>query len=401
MLMFSLCTLVTGMALAQDSASEETATTEEEVKALRERVRLLEKAVDELRGAEEVVQEEIPLDLETRIHGYSAINLQYLEDVPVLSFAVDDLIFQYTANLDRKLMVNAEFAVEAEEEGVEVAIEAMEIIANVGKYAQIDVGVFQLPISPWATGSSEGSFRFLPATAPHALDEEEGTEFNPIEQNGIQLRGSVPIGFWQLSYVGAATNGRAPDPGTVALLQDYDNNKAVMGRVAIQAPAGLKLGVGGYWDRIDVHDHAAESGDVHEEEEEELGEAVTLYDEVPEVVLNATLEWLGGPVELHSEVYTVAHVVEGTTYQSFNGFAVVGVPLRRVTPYLMVDVMLPDPADPIYDIYLDTDAEVEVIPGVRYDLGLHLAFKAQSEVSYEIEESTWRASAQLQLAAGF
>lgn len=44
-------------------------TEDKEVAALRERVRLLEKAVDDLRGTSAGGLTDIPLDLETRING--------------------------------------------------------------------------------------------------------------------------------------------------------------------------------------------------------------------------------------------------------------------------------------------------------------------------------------------
>lgn len=397
--MFSFFSLMMGAALAQDSAPADAAASEEDVKALRERVRLLEKAVDELRGAEEVVQEEIPLDLETRIHGYAAINLNYLEERKVLGFALDEMMFQYTANLDRKMTINTEFSLEPEEHEVDVGIEAMEIAINARPQLQVVAGAFHLPLSPWAVTASQGSYRYLPSAVPEALEEQANEEYLPIDQVGVQLRGTAPIGFWQLSYVGAVTNGRAPDAGSSPQWLDFDNNKALVGRIAIQAPNGLQLGVGGYYDRMDVHDESIELAEG--EEADDYFDYKTLYDGVPEIIGGASVVWQGGPVELHSELYTTIHQVDGESYQSYCAFAVVGLPFGKVTPYLMGDLVIVDPDDPVYQIYDQTGPELEVLPGVRVDLGLHLAWKTQVEVAYELDSDSFGWGLQSQLAAGF
>ncbi len=391
----------TGVALAQegDPASQGTAPREEELQALRERVRILEKAVDDLRGADSVVQEEIPLDLETRIHGYAALNLNYLEERKVLGFAVDEMMFQYTANLDRKMTVNTEFSLEPEEHGVDVGIEAMELSINARPAAQLAAGAFHLPISPWAVTASQGSYRYLPTAVPEALEEEAGEEYLPIDQVGVQLRGTIALGFWQLSYVGAVANGRAADAGASPQWLDYDNEKAWMGRVALQAPNGLQVGVGGYYDLMDVHDESMTLAEG--EEADDFFDYKTLYDGVPELIATASVVWQGGPVELHSELYTTLHEVEGQRYQSYCGFVVVGLPLDKTTPFLMGDIVLVDPDDPVYQIFDGTGPELEILPGVRYDVGLHLAFKAQAEIAYEFDSDSFGWGLQAQLAAGF
>jgi hypothetical protein len=75
------------LSLSSPAAAQEEAPVTEEAQLgeLRERVRLLERSVDELRGAAETAPSEIPLDLQTRFRGYGAVNLNYLEEYKVLS----------------------------------------------------------------------------------------------------------------------------------------------------------------------------------------------------------------------------------------------------------------------------------------------------------------------------
>jgi hypothetical protein len=97
-----------------------------------------------------------------------------------------------TANLDRKLTFTTEFSLEAEERAVNVGIETLEIGVNVVPAFQIVAGGFHLPLSPWAVTASQGAYRYLPVEIPEGLVEEEGKEFLPIDQVGVQARGAVP-----------------------------------------------------------------------------------------------------------------------------------------------------------------------------------------------------------------
>lgn len=389
------------LSLSSPAAAQEEAPVAEEAQLseLRERVRLLERSVDELRGAAEVAPSEIPLDLQTRFRGYGAVNLNYLEEYKVLSFQLDELVFQYTANLDRKMTVNTEISFEPEEESLAVGIEQLELILAPKPYFQVSAGAFHLPLSPWAVTASQGAYRYLPTAVPEALEEEEFEEQLPIDQTGLQLRGLVPVGFWQLSYSLAATNGRAPDPGVPAQQLDFGDGKALMGRLAIQSPAGFQVGVGGYTDLVDVHDESRLTGD--EKDEDEVLAVKTVIDDARETILGASAVWQGGPVELSAEAYLTVHGYEGETYQSFTGFAILGVPVNKTTPYVMVDFISVDPADPVYAWFNNTGAELESFLGVRHELGLHLALKSQVEIAYELDSQTWGWGVQGQLAAGF
>lgn len=389
------------LSLSSPAAAQEEAPVAEEAQLseLRERVRLLERSVDELRGAAEVAPSEIPLDLQTRFRGYGAVNLNYLEEYKVLSFQLDELVFQYTANLDRKMTVNTEISFEPEEESLAVGIEQLELILAPKPYFQVSAGAFHLPLSPWAVTASQGAYRYLPTAVPEALEEEEFEEQLPIDQTGLQLRGLVPVGFWQLSYSLAATNGRAPDPGVPAQQLDFGDGKALMGRLAIQSPAGFQVGVGGYTDLVDVHDESRLTGD--EKDEDEVLAVKTVIDDARETILGASAVWQGGPVELSAEAYLTVHGYEGETYQSVTAFAILGVPVNKTTPYLMLDYINVDPADPVYAWFNTTGPELETFVGFRHELGLHLALKSQVEIAYELDSQTWGWGLQGQLAAGF
>jgi hypothetical protein len=111
--------------------------------------------------------------------------------------------------------------------------------------------------------------------------------------------------------------------------------------------------------------------------------------------------WQGGPVELNAEAYVTVHGYEGETYQSVTAFAILGIPVNKTTPYVMLDYIKVDPADPVYAWFNTTGPELETCVGFRHELGLHLALKSQVEIAYELDSQTWGWGLQGQLAAGF
>lgn len=392
-LLYTLTLLVSAAAAEETPPPADTDT-----QAIRERMRLLEKAVDELRGTSDAAPTEIPLDLETRLRVYGALNLNRLHEQPRVGFNIDEVVFQYAANLDRKMTANVEVSFEPEEHAVAVGIEAMELVVSPSQAFQLSGGQFHLPLSPWAVTASQGAFRYLPVAVPHVIGEEAGEEFLPVDQVGLQVHGTVPVGFWQIGYAVAATNGRAPDPGSVAQQLDFNDFKALIGRVSVQAPSGISLGGGAYYDLVDVHDESLlQGGETFEEEVE----AKTVIDDAGELFVGGSLGWQGGPVELGVEGYLAQHTVEGASYSSTSGFVLLGVPVDRTTPYTMVEWFVIDPDDPVYAVFDTVESEVEAHVGVRYDLGLRLAVKAQLEIGHELESQETGVGGTLQLAAGF
>ena len=102
MILLMLPLTALSVALSLTSPARAADADEKELAELRERIRALEKAIDEQRGISDAPAE-IPLDLTTRINAYGAITLAQHEEQPILGFSLDELIFQYTANLDRKM----------------------------------------------------------------------------------------------------------------------------------------------------------------------------------------------------------------------------------------------------------------------------------------------------------
>jgi len=191
---------------------------------------------------------------------------------------------------------------------------------------QLAAGQFHTPLSPWAVTASQGAYRYLPTAVPEALEEEAFEEFLPIDQTGLQLRGQIPVGYWQVSYAASVTNGRAPDPGSAAQQLDFNDFKALTGRLAVQSPGGFSLGASGYYDLVDVHDESLLDGT--EDEDESIAKR-TIIDNAAEAIVGGSLGLQGSVVEINSEAYVTIHAVDGGSWTSFTGFAIVGVPVDK------------------------------------------------------------------------
>ncbi len=383
MILLMLPLTALSVALSLTSPARAADADEKELAELRERIRALEKAIDEQRGISDAPAE-IPLDLTTRINAYGAITLAQHEEQPVLGFSLDELIFQYTANLDRKMTMSTEFSLEAQEEGVEVGLEKMEILLAPSAAFQVDAGAFHFILSPWTVTASQGAYRYMTVELPETLVEETGNEYLPVDQVGVEVRGKVPVGFWQLGYGVSLTNGRSPAPGDTVAFGDGNYFKAITGRIGVYSPGGISVSGGAYYDQMSI--------------EEDL---LTSDAPITEIIAALAVNWEGGPVEIRSEWFLTLHGVDGASYQSLGGFAYLGVPVKRTTPFIGVNVIQVNPDDPVYAIFTEAPKTAEVVAGFRYELGLHLALKGQFDSAIATEEGSVIFGGQLQLAAGF
>ncbi len=391
LVLFALAAPFAVPAYAEDQSAEDI--------EVRERLRLIERAIDDLRGLSHTEATEIPLDLDARIRVYTAVDFLKAEELGVLQYQIEESMLQFTANLDRKMSVNTEFSFEPTEHEVVIGLEAMELQVNVTPGLSVSAGAFHNPLSTWAITASQGAYRYLPVFVPTILIEEEAHEYLSIDQTGAQIRFLQPAGFWQLGLLGAVTNGRSPDPGASSQAGDWENGKAVIGRASLQAPNGLLFTVGGSYDAMNVHDESIVVEPTGNAYNDALGR--TIFQKVPEIVFAGNIVWQGGPVELDVEFYPVLHKVEGVTYTNFSGFAVVGVPIQKTTPYVMFDYLSIDEDDPIYAVYMTEPSRFDITTGFRQELGLHLALKGEVELDVPIGNNEFGWHAQTQLSAGF
>jgi len=385
------------------------AATEAEVQALRERLREMERQVDAVTAAANASQsstKEIPLDLETRVHGYASVNMSIDHPEP-LGFTLGDLVFTYSANLDRRYSFYSELAFEPGETGVAVDIEVVELRMQFTPAFGLMAGRTHAPYSYWASVALHGPFRFTPTGNPQVIAlEDEGGGWMPIHLAGLYAQGTVNPGFWQLSYVVGVTNGRSPILGGIAQSGDWSWSKAVTGRLWLQSPGGLLLGLTGYHDMVDPGVLA--DGPVFEDGED-LSESA-LDGVIREDIVGLNVVWQGSRVEFSSEAYLIQHQARGDDpVTNFGGYALLGYGINRATPYLMLDTMFVQGDDPLYSRAGEVASKKKASLGLRYDLGLRLAVKAQADAfihtTYDVATSTEEVAqaggGRIQLDAGF
>ncbi|RME22584.1 MAG: hypothetical protein D6798_15425 [Deltaproteobacteria bacterium] len=363
------------------TASADGAACDAEVEALRNRVRALEQAIDELEQDESgPAITEVPLDLETRINGWGAITLENYEGQPV-GFRLDEMVLRYAANLDRRMQFSSEVAFEPAELGVNLDVETMELTIRAHEALRITAGRVHLPISYWAGTAFHGAYRFLPVSPPKVLAlEDDGGGFMPMHLTGVELTGTMPVGFWTANYAVGTANGRSPYVGGIAQAGDWSWGKAVYGRFWIESPGGLLVGVGGYYDDVDPGDAPPDSD-------------LALLPRFTETIGTVQLVYTG-VIDFRTEHFVFMH----DDAVNVGGYAILGVPVGSTTPYLGAEYVELDDTSPLIAIG-GQESEEKGYLGIRYDLGLRIALKLQGDVIHQGGDVG--GAGHVQLAAGF
>ena len=355
-----------------------------EVDALKDRVRALERQLDDAnKAAEAEASKEVPLDLETKVHGYAAINAITHECNP-MGVALDQFVLGYSANLDRKYTFSSEISYDPGELETPLDVENLEVKLSLKDAFQIVVGRSNAPYSQWADTALHGAFRYTPVVLPEILSIEGEDGLIPMHLGGVQARGVVPMGFWQFGYVADVSNGRSPLFGGVAQVGDTSWSKAVLGRIWFESPGGVRFGVAASYD--DVVPYGGEEGEEAEEaEESDVGGEVVVDEDTSELIAVASISRSGGRLELISEGFLVRHQEEdGVPVLNYAAYGLVGYRIKQVEPYLIVDSKILRPADPIYSHLDEVASEVKGSLGLRYDFGLRVALKGQVDAVHEV-----------------
>ena len=366
-------------------AGDPTATAEEvevraELDALKERVRALERQLDDAhQSAADEASQEVPLDLETKVHGYAAVNSIMYEGNP-MGLSLDQFVIGYSANLDRRFTFSSEISYEPGELDTPLDVESLEVRLAFKDALNVVVGRSNAPYSEWADTALHGAFRYTPVVLPEILNLEGEDGLIPMHLGGVQVRGVAPLGFWQFGYVADISNGRSSLIGGVAQVGDTSWSKALLGRVWLESPGGVRFGVSGSFDQIVPYESEEEG-----EETVDAGGAEVAVDETTnEIIGVASVSHRNGRLELLSEGFMVMHQeVGGDPVINYAGYGLIGYKVNKVTPYLIVDSKLLRVDDPIYSRNEEVATEVKASLGARYDFGLRVALKGQVDAVHE------------------
>lgn len=348
---------------AQEPAQEPTPPPEDpkeaEIAALKERLRALEAQMDAL-GDQTGAPDAVPLDLETHVHGYASVDLQGGADRP-LGFGLGEVVFSYEANLDRRMRFLSEVEFESADLNFESRIERLEIAFAPTRWLGVRAGWLPAPWSYWARQGLDGSFRFLPTSAPAALAESEDDEVAPMpdRQLGAWLEAELPLGLWLIQPTLGLSNGRASLPEMLST-QEQNLGKAASGRLWFLSPGGVVFGPSFAYDFVETD-----------------GSVGAWPADFDELIGGFVLGFPGANLDVRAEAFAVVHDLDGVRFVSPMGYAIVGLPRGRTTPYLRGELVAYNQEDPVY-LTLGAPAPIaRAGGGLRYELGLHLACKVE------------------------
>lgn len=386
-----LLSLLVPGAHAEDAAPAPAPAPDPATEELRLRIRQLEADMDSMRvdaPAAGLAPKELPLDLETKVHGFADVSLFSYEGSPV-AFSLGALVLDYQANLGRKVYFSSEFAYEIFGQSWGLDIEEVKISAGPGPEFQVEAGRFHTPLSTWAQSALHGSYRYTPVDLPEVLALEDEGGSLPMHLVGVGVNGLVPVGFWQVRYHASVSNGRSPVLGQVAQTSDTDLAKALLAGIWLTSPGGIELGAAGYYDAIEPGTLEGE-GVLPERTTEAIGT----------VHVSST-----GKVELLAEGFLVHHAAK-TEALNLSGYAQLGVKFGKVTPFVRVERLEQKLEDPLFAAMGSVGNENKASFGARWDFSMHAALKAQVNLTDEheadnLDESEQHLGAQVQLAAGF
>ena len=115
-------------------------------------------------------------------------------------------------------------------------IERLYVEYDLTDHLTIRAGHWLTPYGIW--NIDHGSPAIIAVARPYII----GEQFFPEHQTGLQLFGNHLFGSYKLNYFLTASNGRGADEAQ----QDLDTNVALGGRLELEAPQGVKLGVSYY-----------------------------------------------------------------------------------------------------------------------------------------------------------
>lgn len=398
-------------AFAQDTAAPPPApapapvtVTEEEMEALRQRLRQLEQALDQqMQGTEEAAAEEIPLDLETKIHGYADTTLRsYLSPGKQrpLTFRLGSFDLKYDANLDRTVFFTGELYFEALDDDTFLRIEKVDISAHLSDALHISAGKNYTPLTYQSQIGIIGAYRFLSVTIPETMEPEHSDPTLPMHAVGMRIDGEVPIDFWQLAYVVDVSNGRSGLKNQIAHVWDYDWMKAITVGGFLTSPGGVTIGAAGYIDKINA------LGEIPEGME-------GLTEDAMEVIGAPRFRYQGAHLNLLAETFFIYHSNWDTPSDgvlSISGYAEGGYRFKKFMPYARFEHNDRRWDSVVYRNLSWPHGMTRGNLGFRYDFAVHAAVKVEYGQTYEKDINlenggysvrAFNPSILVQLAAGF
>jgi len=240
---------------------------------------------------------------------------------------------------------------ENQESGIDV--ERLQIRYHYSDRFRLALGRGHTPLGYWNEAYHHGALLQPTVERPEALKFEDDGGILPVHFVGLEISGKARLGGGDLGYVATVANGRGAVPDVVQGAFDVNGGKAVGAKLdfSLGDEHSWAFGPSVYYDTIPADVSIPEG-----------------HAPLDELIVGAHLVYRARRFELFSEYFHVKHETD-TTHQDYSNdtaYAVAVLHFGKWSPYLGVDWMDMDAADPFYGPGF-TDL-TRVLAGVRYDL---------------------------------
>ncbi|MFI5057797.1 MAG: porin [Candidatus Acidiferrales bacterium] len=408
LLVILLSFLAAGPAWGRSSPADDQA---EQVKALLERVELLEKRVAELEGKQgasamplltaaekttaqksepqgatastvqthDHMAQEQAVAQQAEVH-YPSLQVRGFADVDFSGtdqkgaksgFNLGQLDLHLASPLSRKISYFAEMTFNAHPTDYTVEVERSIIRYDYNDYFKLSFGRYHTPIGYWNTAFHHGAWLETSIDRPEIV--KVGGTFIPIHFVGFLAEGNIPSGGAGLSYSFGVGDGRGETISRPGDAGDINNNRAWVANIFARPVKlyGFQFGASVYRDKITCQNNPLVPV--------VPGCRLTNGKDYREWITSAHVVWTKGAPEFLAEIANVSHrqVLTNRTSNSQGLYAQLGYRLpwfeNTLKPYYRFEYLHTPPSDAVF---LNLDL-VESIVGLRYDISSYAAFKSE------------------------
>jgi len=342
------------------------------------------------------------LDIETRVHGYGDIGVDFKTSNHPAGFDVGDAVLSYGGNLGEEVAFVSDFVFGLAHEGQWVAlVDRLKIDLNVDRRFVITGGKLYLPVGYWNTNIAYGSYLYAPQFRPAMLQFERHGAPLPVHQSGVDVNGIFPAGLWQVGYHLGFGNGRSAHLNETQDIGDAGPEKATWLQLYVESPGSVQVGLSGYYDpRIQVghlmHDFSEEHGEQGDSDAiaHTHADQVLLTTDTMEAIASGHIAFTGKRTEVLVEGLVVWHKRrpktvslrgrEYSTERSLDGYAQISHEIKRSTPYFRLDYVEYWYDDPLYRDMGRLRISGKASPGVRVDVAPYAAVKFEGVLQRDV-----------------
>lgn len=383
----------------------------EELEALRNRIRVLEEQFDALQAEDVIDESAIPLDLETKIHGYADVSLSAYRLTPVKldpdgellaasnhppGFQIGDLVLSYNANLDRRVYATIDLVYGPGHFGDQLAIvDRIDLQFDISDAFKIKVGKIQSPFGFWNTNIPYGGYMYTSVHRPAMLQFERHGAWLTTRQTGIDIHGSLTAGFWRWGYHVGVGNGRSAQLARTQDVGDGTAYKTTWVQLWVESPGGFQVGFTGQYDPLRQErltlDFSQDLGDQSDRVNTEFDvRNPVLSSNVDEYLLMPHIAWRTTRMELLGEMALLVHrPSDPDRALQLNRAAYLqwGHRFNKTTPYVRGDFVEWWREDPVFLDLQKLKTRAQATVGVRQEVALHAAVKFEA---HYIDETVYK-----------